>query len=163
MNKKGYTLVELIVSMSLLSIIIIFMMSLLVNLKADENEQGIDTKALVLQATLSKTINSDINKLEAENFSSLVPADENKKITKITFKDNTEKFITITNDKKIAYGTKDENTIIKDLPNGYLVKDMYVTNNSTGLMKIIIEVENKNNHKFDFNIEAYSYNKNQNI
>ena len=101
MNKKGYTLVELIVSMSLLSIIIIFMMSLLVNLKADENEQGIDTKALVLQATLSKTINSDINKLEAENFSSLVPVDENKKITKITFKDNTEKFITITNDKKI--------------------------------------------------------------
>ena len=37
-NKKGYTLVELIVVLSLLSIIIVFMMSLLVDLKAKEND-----------------------------------------------------------------------------------------------------------------------------
>lgn len=162
-NKKGYTLVELIVGLSLLSIIIVFMMSLLVDLKAKENEEGIDTEAQVLQATLSKTINSDINKYGVDNFSSIVSTNENEDIIKITFKDNTSKYITITNDTNISYGSLEETEMIKDLPEQYIVSDAYVLNDDTGLKKIVIEIENKNNDKLNFNIEAYSYDKKQDI
>lgn len=163
MNKKGYTLVELIVALSLLSIIIIFMMSLLVDLKAQEKEAGIDSEAQIMEATIVKTINSDIVKKGVNNFSSLVSTNENEDIIKITFNDNTDKYITITDKTNISYGTLEEKDLIKDLPEGYEVKDSYVLNSSSGLKQIIIEIENKTNNKFDFNIEAYSYNENNEI
>lgn len=163
MNKKGYTLVELIVALSLLSIIIIFMMSLLVDLKAQEKEAGIDSEAQIMEATIVKTINSDIVKKGVNNFSSLVSTNENEDIIKITFNDNTDKYITITDKTNISYGTLEEKDLIKDLPEGYEVKDSYVLNSSSGLKQIIIEIENKTNNKFDFNIEAYSYDENNEI
>lgn len=163
MNKKGYTLVELIVALSLLSIIIVFMMSLLVDLKAQEKEAGIDSEAQIMEATIVKAINSDIVKKGVNNFSSLVSTNENEDIIKITFNDNTDKYITITDKTNISYGTLEEKDLIKDLPEGYEVKDSYVLNSSSGLKQIIIEIENKTNNKFDFNIEAYSYNENNEI
>lgn len=163
MNKKGYTLVELIVALSLLSIIIIFMMSLLVDLKAQEKEAGIDSEAQIMEATIVKAINSDIVKKGVNNFSSLVSTNENEDIIKITFNDNTDKYITITDKTNISYGTLEEKDLIKDLPEGYEVKDSYVLNSSSRLKQIIIEIENKTNNKFDFNIEAYSYDENNEI
>lgn len=158
MNKNGYTIMELVVGLALLSIIIVFMMMMLVNLKMKEDKNGIDTKALTLEATMTKTINSDINKKEVLAFSEVLSSNSNEQTLRIDFMDNTYKLIRIINNNKIIYGTETSIDIEKTLPNGYEVSNAFVENNSYGLSKIVIEVENKNNEKMNFNIEAYSYN-----
>ena len=60
MNKKGFTLIELMISISLLSIVLIFMMNTLVKLRDTSLASGEETNLLVGQAMISKTINNDI-------------------------------------------------------------------------------------------------------
>ena len=131
---------------------------MLVNLKMKEDKNGIDTKALTLEATMTKTINSDINKKEVLSFSEVLSSNNNEQTLRIDFTDNTYKLIRIINNNKIIYGTETSIDIEKTLPKGYEVSNAFVENNSYGLSKIVIEVENKNNEKMNFNIEAYSYN-----
>ena len=60
MDKKGFTLIELMISISLLSIVLIFMMNTLVKLRDTSLASGEETNLLVGQAIISKTINNDI-------------------------------------------------------------------------------------------------------
>ena len=62
MNKKGFTLVELMVSITLLSIVLIFMMNTLVKLRDTNVAEGVETNLVVMQALIGKEINSDILK-----------------------------------------------------------------------------------------------------
>lgn len=147
MNNKGYTILELVVALALLSIIIVFMMALLVNLKMKEDKNGVDTKALLVEASLVKTINSDIEKRNVSDFSLLSTENEGEKIIKINFTDGSYKILKVKHNNKIIYGTDDEIDIEKTLPSGYYVDDVYVENNDYKLCKLVIKVENINNKK----------------
>lgn len=159
MNKNGYTLVELIVGTLLLSILIIYMTSLLVDIKEKEITSGIDSKALVVEATVTKIINSEINKLGLINFAK-ISNNNNEEIIKLNFKNGTSKYIKIINKNHIIYGNENKIDLEKDLPNNYLVEEAFVENSIYGLNKMVIKIKNKENDKLDFNIEAYSYDKN---
>ena len=60
MNKKGFTLVEVTISIVLLSLVMIFMFKFLSVLKKDENNVTIDTEMIILRNSLSKYLNEDV-------------------------------------------------------------------------------------------------------
>lgn len=156
MNKKGYTLVELIVALSILSVIIVLMMTFIVDLKKKEIDAGIDTKAMITEATLSKTINSDINKYGLFSFTGDELQGEIYNRITLDLENNTKRYIIIENKNHIIY--KDEEKIIleKELPANYEIKETIIENEK--LHRLIINAENKNNSSLKMNIEAYHYN-----
>ena len=62
MNKKGFTIIELIISVSILTIVMVFALNLLVVLKEQETSLDTDTDMILNQAFVSKKINGDIIK-----------------------------------------------------------------------------------------------------
>ena len=140
MNKKGYTLVELIVALSILSVIIVLMMIFIINLKKKEIDAGVDTKAMITEATLSKTINSDINKYGLFSFTG--EDIQNQLFTKITLdlENNTKRYIIIENKNHIIYKDEEKIIIEKDLPANYEIKETIIENEK--LHRLIINAEN---------------------
>ena len=62
MNKKGFTLIELIVSIILVSIVLISMTGTLVKLKDTYSVVNEDADARIYGATISKIVNDDLLK-----------------------------------------------------------------------------------------------------
>lgn len=60
MNKKGFTLIELMISIGLISIMLIFMMNTLVKLRDTSIASGVETNLQVGQAIITHTVNSDV-------------------------------------------------------------------------------------------------------
>lgn len=60
MDKKGFTLIEISISVALLSVVLLFVINLLTVIRRNEDEIGIDTKLEINKAIISKTINEDI-------------------------------------------------------------------------------------------------------
>lgn len=60
MKKNGFTIIELIVGVGLLSLVTIFMLAIIIDLRDTEQANGVDTKALIMQAIISKTLNNDV-------------------------------------------------------------------------------------------------------
>ncbi len=61
LNKKGMTMVEIIVSISLISIVLIFLMNLFVKVRGTYNQSKIQADFDVLNATIIKAIGNDID------------------------------------------------------------------------------------------------------
>lgn len=61
MNKKGFTLVELVTTFALASIIIILLINVILVMKNLYTEYDIKTQLLINQGNLSKALNSKIN------------------------------------------------------------------------------------------------------
>lgn len=59
-NKKGFTLIEVTISVSLLSVIMIFMLKFITTIKKDENTISLNTEMLLNKTIISKKINKDI-------------------------------------------------------------------------------------------------------
>ena len=59
MNKKGFTLIEILVSITLVSIVLVFMLNALVRLKGVYNESDKDTDIILAGALVSRVINND--------------------------------------------------------------------------------------------------------
>ena len=85
MDKKGFTLVEIIVSISLISIVLVSMLVTLVNLRQVYSESNDDTDIRIYGSSLSRAINKDIL--------------ENKGIKTVECEDNTKCNITLNNDE----------------------------------------------------------------
>ena len=148
MNKKGFTLIELIVSLALLSIVLVFMFNLLVILKGEEKVSALDMKLAVNQSIISKHINNDIiSNKQIKNVScTSISCD-------ITFNNGINKNIILSNDNKtISYGTADEYEFTRTLPDDLVYENINIVNES-GLYKINIYVSNN----IEFNIELISY------
>lgn len=60
MNKKGFTLIELMVSIGLISIMLVFMMNTLVKLRDTSIASGIETNLQVGQAIITNAVNKDV-------------------------------------------------------------------------------------------------------
>lgn len=61
LNKKGMTMVEIIVSISLISIVLIFLMNLFIKVRGTYNQSKIQADFDVLNATIIKAIGDDID------------------------------------------------------------------------------------------------------
>lgn len=62
LNKKGMTLVEIIISIALISIVLIFLFSLLVDVKDMNDEASINSDYLINKALMLKNIEEDLDK-----------------------------------------------------------------------------------------------------
>lgn len=59
MNKKGFTLIEICISVALLSVVMIFLLSFLSYIKTEDTGIEEDTSILLNKAIVSKTINGE--------------------------------------------------------------------------------------------------------
>lgn len=102
MNKKGFTLVELITSFALASVIMIFIFNIVVILKQNYISKSVRTDLMIKQALLSQKINEDFTN---NNIKEVATCDSVKKCYEITFSDNSKKKLTVSSDDKtITYG-----------------------------------------------------------
>ena len=151
-NKKGFTLVELVLSVTLLSIVLIFMMAMLVDLKDKEKSNGADAKLLVNQAILSNTINTDIIKYGLESVSAC--ASMNCFI--LSFGDGNEKTLKLMSDNQtIFYGNERSTDFIRTLPNGRKYSSIhYYIYANLEIIRISVGKVYKNE---DYDAEIYNY------
>ena len=102
MNKKGFTLVELITSFALASVIMIFIFNIVVLLKNNYISKSVRTDLMIKQSLLSQKINEDFKNNNVKN---IATCDSVKKCYEITFADDSTKKLTISSDDKvITYG-----------------------------------------------------------
>ncbi len=66
LNKKGMTLVEIIISIALISIVLVFLFSLLVDVKDMNDEASINSDYLINKALILKNIEEDLEKATSE-------------------------------------------------------------------------------------------------
>ncbi len=65
LNKKGITLVEIIISIALISIVLIFLFNLLVDVKDMNDEASINSDYLINKALILKNIEEDLDKADS--------------------------------------------------------------------------------------------------
>lgn len=112
--KKGFSLVELLVSLVIISLVMIFISSFILSIKDKKNSFTLNVPTLIDQASISKILNNDANKCEIES----IALNSNKKIT-ITYKDETSGIIEILNNDTTLKYSKDDNLIfIRTLKTG---------------------------------------------
>lgn len=66
-SQKGFTIAELILSFSVSSIVVVLLFQLLLSLKDLYNTSGYKTELFIKQATISKTINDELNSKTIES------------------------------------------------------------------------------------------------
>ena len=135
MNKKGFTIVELIISVAILSVVMVFALNLLVILKEQETSLETDTDMVLNQAFVSKKINGDI---VTNGGIKLLNCTTTK--CDFTFNNDATKTLTLTNNKKtIKYENEHYVEFTRTLPEGsygnIVVKEFL--NYSMGTLRII--------------------------
>lgn len=61
MNKKGFTMTELIVSIAIIAVVMIFLVNLLIDIRYDKKNELYDTKNQINRAEIIKTIQNDLD------------------------------------------------------------------------------------------------------
>lgn len=110
LNKKGMTLVEIIISIALISIVLIFLFSLLVDVKDMNDEASINSDYLINKALILKNIEEDLDGSDSLTLNTCTINDFYT--TYDTYKDDMEvkqkaseciKFTFDNDDSKVAY------------------------------------------------------------
>lgn len=164
-NNKGVTLVELVVSMTILIVIVTFLFQMIISLKEIYNSSGIKTELLNKQAIISKMINEDFTEKGIEM--ALSCSGENDCLS-LYFKDGTNKILklekkTDTSPAYITYG--DYKTSLNEGSDfgNYKINTttMYtnsgLTNDSILMLDIPIKNNQLKNEQFGINV-VYQYN-----
>lgn len=81
MNKKGFTMVELMVSIGLIAIVMVFLVRLLVDVRYDVTNELYDTKDQINRAEIIKTIENDLKDKKIINVIDTGSSTNNLKIT----------------------------------------------------------------------------------
>ncbi len=164
-NNKGVTIVELVVSMTVLIIIVTFLFQMIISLKEIYNSSGIKTELLNKQAIISKMINEDFNEKGIEM--ALACSSYNDCLS-LYFKDGTTKQLKISKktDNEPAYFTYgDYKTSLNEGTDfgSYKIETTTLFTNS-GLLNdslLVLDIPIKNNQlkNEDFGINiVYQYN-----
>jgi len=153
MNKKGFTIVELVISIVLLSIVMVFMLTFMSELRGKEDVMEEDTDMLLNTTIISKKINEDILKRGGVNSINCTTTD-----CEFNFKNNKNTTLTLTNNMKtINYTEGEEKILVRTLPNEEAqYKDIVISEFELDygtLRKITIDITNFSQYK----IEILSY------
>ena len=145
-NKKGFTLIELSISVTLLSLVMVFMFKFISEIRKDEDTVGLQTEMLLIKSIISKTINTDVKNSGGISSLSCTSA----KCT-IDLKDNTTKIIEITNGGtilKYTDTTKNEILLTRKLPSNYA---FYLNKKETNQV-FILEISIPSNKEYNIEI-----------
>lgn len=107
LNKKGSSLVELVISIALMSIVLVFMMKLLVDLNNTETNNSYANKNEIIRSEIIKMINNDLNSNDLKSISDT--STDNELILTFSFNNNTSSKLNVKSDT-ITYKTSDNNT-----------------------------------------------------
>lgn len=165
-NNRGITLVEMIVSMTLLVIISTFLFQMVISLKELYNSSGIKTEMLTKQANISKMINDDFKE---KGIKIAQKCSDEDNCLAFYFEDGTSKTLKFTKrtDKSEAYleyGDYRTNLVDKSDFGVYQIETATVSNaglNNNSILKIDIPITHPllKNQNFGINI-IYQYNSN---
>ena len=151
-SKNGFTLVELVLSITLLSIVLIFMMSMLLALKDKEASNGADAKMLVNQAIISKAVNGDIlnHGLESVN-----PCSSSNCYI-LTFSNGDEKTLKLmSNNQTLFYGSEKQTDFVRTLPSGRTYSSIhYYMYSNLEIIRVSVSKIYRNE---DYDVEIYNY------
>lgn len=152
MNKKGFTLVELTISIALLSIVMLFMFNFLTIIKKDEHTINESTEMLLNKALIAKEINEDI-----KTNGGLTNASCTNIRCDITLKNGKRKAIRLNDTKKIiTYENITDNRIelTKEINEEF---EYNLSMNKTGNLTII-KIQVPSNENYNINIVDYQTN-----
>lgn len=169
MNKKGFTTVELVVSFTLVSIIVFFLLEIIFVLKDLYVSSGIKTKLLTKQAVLSENLNDDFTSLQLIYASKCSEADANydKEVCiNFGFKNVQKQLIVDRENNSITWGNL--KTVLingSEIGNIKISKETLVNVNDAttlnGILSIDIPIYHKLVEKENFGIKInYQYNSN---
>lgn len=154
-NKKGFTLVEMLVSFTLSMILIIILFQLIINLKEIYLVSGVKTHLLNKQYLITNKIYKDLNE---KVVTEIIPCNTGTICVEFVFSDDTSKTLEMNND----YGTLkyDDYTITLD-PNstfGVAQINTAATLLDKRILTITVEINNKLFKDTDFGINiVYPY------
>ena len=156
MNKKGFTLIEVLVSLTLVSVIAIFLFQIIYILRDIYIEKSVKSELYIETSNISNIINKDIlKKTRAGNISNVNKIDDDN--VKITYSNGTNVTITINKeDKTISYGnykvTLLPGTKIGNIELYHDYESALFSKNGVAYIKIPISYEKYNN---DFSVIAF--------
>lgn len=161
MNKRGFTLIELITTFALSTIIIILLINVVILIKNIYTENDIKTGLLIEQSNLSNLI----NKKFSSELISYIPCDESDFCFSFDFSDGTTSVLVVDNQyirfDGYVYDVKDSSII--GVPSIDII-DVEVSNvdSNNSFLVIKVPISNKLYPKEDFGINVvYSYNSNK--
>lgn len=139
MNNKGSTLLELIISIALISVILVFMVRLLVDLNDSETNNKYAKKNQVIRAEILRTIENDLQNKTIVNISD--NSTTSNLIITIIFDDNKQSSISILKDK-LTYKNTDSKTRTWTLKEGYfdITKIPAFFNQDENIYSLIIDI-----------------------
>ena len=147
LNNKGFSLVEMLVSISILSIVIIFMMHLFINIRNIYISNNEEFEYEILKSRVIKNISNDLNNNKLISYEKV-----NNKEVILHFEDGS-KIIKIT-DNNIRYYDENNEYINENLPKGAVVGNILIKGKD--LINIHIPLKN-NNKNYDINIYEVYY------
>ncbi len=161
-SQKGFTVVELILSFSISSIVIVLLFQLLISLKDFYNMTSYKTELLIKQTSISKEINNDFNS------KTIISVDDcGTDCIIFNFKDGESNTLSINREHKIINYGKFSTRLVKDSefgePNINFYRNIENVNNNIDsfiLIDIPIYYPLYENENFGINI-VYQYNSNE--
>ncbi len=149
-NKNGFTLIEISISVTLLSVVMVFMFKFLDIIRKDEVGMSDKTDMLINKTLISKTINEDIraslgiNNIECiDNSCTLVLNNDESKVIELSKDKRTLTYKNITTDEVI---------LRRKTSDGYIYNLSLKQNDSLKLIEIGID-----SHE-EYNVEIVYYN-----
>lgn len=156
MNKKGFTLIEVLVSLTLVSIIAIFLFQIVYILRDIYIEKSVKSELYIETSNISNIINKDILKrTRAGSISNVTKVDDNN--VRITYSNGSKVTLTIDKDNKtITYGNYSVTLLPGTKIGSIELYHDYTTalfaQNGVAYIKIPITYEKYNN---DFSVIAF--------
>ena len=144
-HKKGFTLLEVTISIALLSFVMVFMFRLLNMVRKDENAISLTTELLLNKSILSKNLNESIKKSKGISSSTCTET-----LCTFNMNDGTTKDLKLTNNNTVIElidTTNNQKEVVRELPNDFNYKIRRVDNEYLTLITIIV-----NSHE-EYNVE----------
>ncbi len=153
-NKNGFTLIEIAISVTLLSVVMVFMIRFLSVIRKDEDGINTKTNMLINKTLVSKLINEDIRKNEGINN---VTCTDNT--CTLTLTNEETRTLTLSEDKKkITYTDTTDNQILmsRKIEEDYTYNLELTNNDNLKLLKLKVP-----SHE-EYNIEIVYYKSDEN-
>lgn len=148
MNKKGSTLLELIISIALISVILVFMVRLLVDLNDSETNNKYAKKNQVIRAEILRTIENDFQNKTMTNIQD--NSTSSNLIIKFIFEGNLQSSLSVLKDK-LTYKDTNNKTRTWTLKEGKFDIEEAKTNftQDENIFSILINIEVHTNNEFN--------------
>lgn len=140
LDHKGFTLIELTISLVLLTVVLLFVMNFLNIIKSDESNASFDNQIIVNTSLISENINRDVKEaggISSSNCSKNVNSPTETSCNMV-LKDGSVRIFEISSDKKTLYYKDDEGNIIysRNAISGYPFSIVYTEGNQILLVTI---------------------------